>query len=106
MNLKGLSSEEFLSNLLCCKGLPRQGSKKVDFTGVTPNSFIKPLPCRTKLIYCIQDKNNKMYLVQQGSGLATAQHINWVLNHFLAKILQFAGWKSDKPLQLSSLEAM
>ena len=40
-----------------------------------------------------------MYLVQQGSGLATAEHINWVLNHFLAKILQFEGWKSDKPLQ-------
>ena len=36
-------------------------------------------------IYCIQEKNNRMYLVQQGSGLATAQHINWVLNHFFGK---------------------
>ena len=41
-----------------------------------------------------------MYFVQQGSGLATAQHITGVLNHFLAKILQFAGLKSDKPYHL------
>ena len=33
-------------------------------------------------IYFIQEKNNIMYLVQHGSGLVTAQCINWVLNHF------------------------
>ena len=101
-NLKGFHENNFCPICYVARACVGKAVKSLAWLGLHPIHTSCHCRAEPNSIYCIQEKNNRMYLIQQDSGLATAQHINWVLNPFLAKILEFAGWKSDKPLPFAN----